>query len=240
MAQDPYLALRLRLTQLGWPPRTRVGRIAWFILGLDFVLFLAQKLLIVTRLSSGSTLGGWVSFLTFVAFVLFSWLLFRWLRKWLLWRLRNRLIVSYVFIGVIPLILLLTLSATAFYLFAGQFATYIVISGVQSELKTLHAGNAAITHQLATEVPRGTAFQNTALEGLRQADRNWSNRQLTVWSGSNLIVNALPAGSHDEALQVPKFLKLSFDSVVRDHGKLYLRCADEISAKGASYTVISS
>jgi sigma-B regulation protein RsbU (phosphoserine phosphatase) len=217
-----------------------MGRIAWFILALALALFLAQKLLVISHLSSGSTMGGWVSFLAFVAFVLFSWLAFRWLRKWLLWRLRNRLIVSYVFIGVIPLILLLTLSVTAFYLFAGQFATFIVTSGVQSELKTLHAGNAAIAHQLAAEVSRGNAFENTALEDLRQKDRNWSNRQVTVWSGSKIAANGAPSASRNEPLQVPKFLKLPFESVVRDHGKLYLRCADEVSTKGANYTVISS
>lgn len=240
MALDPYLAMRVRLTQLGWPPRTRVGRITWFILALDAALFLTQRLLVLLHLSSGSTLGGWVSFLTFVVFVLSSWLVFRWLRKWLLWRLRNRLIISYVFIGVIPLILLLTLSVTAFYLFAGQFATFIVTSGVQSELKTLHAGNAAIAHQLAAEVPQGNAFEHSVLEGLRQNDRNWSNRHVTVWSGSNVVANAPAPGSYDEPLQFPKFLKLPFESVVRDHGKLYLRCADEVLAKGSNYTVISS
>ena len=240
MARDPYLALRLKLTQLGWPPRTRVGRIAWFILAVDAALFLTKKFLVVTGLSSGSTLRGWVSFLTFVALVLFSGLAFRWLRRQLLWRLRNRLIVSYIFVGVIPLILLLTLSVTAFYLFAGQFATFIVTNGVQSELKTLHAGNAAIAHQLATEASRGRSFENTLLQGLRQGDSNWSNRQVTVWSGSTLLANALAPRSNEPPLQLPAFLKLPLESAVRDHGKLYLRCADQVSAKGASYTVISS
>lgn len=240
MARDPYLAVRVKLTQLGWPPRTRVGRVAWFILALDAALFITQKLLSVTRLSSGSSLGGWVSFLTFVAFVLFSWLAFRWLRKWLLWRLRNRLIVSYVFIGVIPLILLLTLSATAFYLFAGQFATFIVTSGVQSELKTLHAGNAALAHELAAQAHPGSLNESTILQALRTGDSNWSNRQVTVWSGSTLLANALPRGFTEPPLQRPAFLKLPFESVVRDQGKLYLRCADEVSGKGASYMVITS
>jgi sigma-B regulation protein RsbU (phosphoserine phosphatase) len=39
---------------------------------------------------------------------------------------------------------------------------------------------------------------------------------------------------------VPDFVKLPFESVVRDRGKLYLRCADKVSANAASYTVISS
>src|SRR5437660_11094676 len=98
---DRLLYLRARLTHAGWPPRTRVGRVAFFVLGLDILLFALQKLAVLLRVSSGETLGGWVSFLTFVCFVLFSLRLFGWLRNQLLWRLRNRLIGTYVFIGVI-------------------------------------------------------------------------------------------------------------------------------------------
>ena len=39
-----------------------------------------------------------------------------------MWRLRNRLIVSYLFIGVIPIRLLLLMAGIGSYLFAGQFA----------------------------------------------------------------------------------------------------------------------
>lgn len=123
------LYLRSKLTQAGWPPRTRLGRIALFVLGLDLAFWIAQKAAVLFRFSSGASLAGWISFLTFLACVLFSWLAFRWLRDKLLWRLRNRLIVTYVFIGVIPVMLLVTLSLTGFYLFAGQFATFVVTSG---------------------------------------------------------------------------------------------------------------
>jgi sigma-B regulation protein RsbU (phosphoserine phosphatase) len=152
MSSDRYLALRVKLTQLGWPPRSRLGRIAFFILALNAALFIIQKLIVLTGLSSAQILGAWVRFLTLLAVVLFSWLGFRWLRRELLWRLRNRLIVTYMFIGVIPVVLLLTLSLTAFYLFAGQFATFIVTSGAQSELKTLHAANSATSHALAAQL----------------------------------------------------------------------------------------
>ena len=99
------LYLRSKLTQAGWPPRTRLGRIAFFVLGLDLAFWIVQKAAVLLRLSSGTSLACWVSFLTFLACVLFSWLAFHWLRDKLLWRLRNRLIVTYVFIGVIPVII---------------------------------------------------------------------------------------------------------------------------------------
>lgn len=240
MARDPYLALRVKLTQLGWPPRTRLGKLAFFILGVDAGLFVLGKILILSRLSSGSSLSGWVTFLTFAAFVLFSVLGFRWLRRQLLWRLRNRLIVSYVFIGVIPLILLLTLSLTALYLFAGQFATFIVTSGVQSELKTLHAANAAIAHELSAQLSRGDISGSRELQGLRAPDTNWSNRQVTAWARGKVVVNAVPMGASVEPLQAPAFVKAPFEDVVRDHGKVYLRCVDIVPLPGAAVAVVSS
>jgi sigma-B regulation protein RsbU (phosphoserine phosphatase) len=237
---DRLLYLRARLTHAGWPPRTRVGRIAFFVLGLDILLFALQKLTMLLRTSSGETLGGWVSFLTFVCLVLFSWLLFRWLRKQLLWRLRNRLIVTYVFIGVIPVVLLVTLAGTAFYLFAGQFATFIVTSGLNSDLKSLGAANSAIAHELVVSLQRGGRAESSALEGLRKSDKGWADRQVCVWMDSKLVLNSAPAGVASEPPKWPGFVKPPFREVVRDHDRLFLRAADTVQMGGAKLNVLSS
>ncbi len=240
MPRNRYLQLRLKLTQLGWPPGSRLARLAFFILGVDLGLFVIQKFLLLTRLSSGSTLGGWVSFLTFVAFALFGWLGFRWLRGHLLWRLRNRLIVTYVFIGVIPVFLLVTLSLTALYLFGGQFATFIVTSGIQSELKTLQAANSAIAHEVAAQLDAGANSESAALQGLRESDNTWTNRQVTAWSGNKVVLDVTPLGSHAQPLSLPKSLKVPFADVARDDGKLYLRAVETLPLKGSTLTVLSS
>jgi hypothetical protein len=67
-----------------------------------------------------------------------------------MWRLRHRLIVTYVFIDVIPIMLLLLMAGAGSYLLAGQFATYIAISNLQSELQHLEAANDALAAQLST------------------------------------------------------------------------------------------
>src|SRR5579862_1208240 len=38
----------------------------------------------------------------------------------IIWRLRNRLIVAYLFIAVVPIVLIVTLAATAIYMLTGQ------------------------------------------------------------------------------------------------------------------------
>lgn len=237
MPARSYILFRAKLRQVGWPPRTRVGRIAFFILGLDLLLFLMEKLLIGLRTSFGASLAGWVSFLTFVCAALFLWLLFQWLRDRVLWRLRNRLIVTYVFIGVIPLILLVTLALTAFYLFAGQFATFIVTTGLNSELKSLQAANSAIAHDLAGRMRSGSG-PSVALQGLRQNDANWKDRQISAYLDGKLEMNSSSAGT--PAPPLPAFLKESFQDVVRDHDQLYLRVADTVNLDGKKLVVLST
>src|SRR5215813_13974550 len=101
--------LRLRLEAAGLVPKSRVARAVWFLLGLDLVLFLFEKILRLFHSSYGESLAGWIIFLSIVVILLLTVLAFRWLRVRMLWRLRNRLIVTYVFIGVIPAILLIAM-----------------------------------------------------------------------------------------------------------------------------------
>ena len=117
------LELESRLRDKALWPVSWCARAGCYVLALDILLFGLQ--LITAKLSPrvASSLGGWVTFLTFLACVLFGIVGFRWLRKQILWRLRNRLIVTYVFIGVIPVILLVAIPFITLYLLAGQFAS---------------------------------------------------------------------------------------------------------------------
>src|SRR5262249_3040063 len=128
--------LRLWLERYDLFPKSKLAWITCYLLGLDVFLLLLEKLFAVWKTPFVQGLGGWVTFLTFVVGVLALILIYRWLKAKMLWRLRNRLIVTYVFIGVTPVVLLLVLALLGFYLFAGQFATYIITSGIDSELNT--------------------------------------------------------------------------------------------------------
>jgi sigma-B regulation protein RsbU (phosphoserine phosphatase) len=116
----------------------------------------------------------------------------------------------------------------------------VVTAGVQSELKSLHATNSAITHEIAAQLGRGTVSQSAELQGLGQANSIGLNRQLTAWQGGKLLLNAKPSGINAEPLQVPSFAQAPFESVVREHGALYLRCVDAAQVRGGTLTVVSS
>ena len=117
--------------EVGLWPEGRISRIACYTLALAGGLFLLQSLFDLLKVAWGQSLGGWVAFLAFIAAILFSILAFRWLKVRILWRLRNRLIVTYVFIGVIPVVLLVALASITIYLFAGQFASFVVTSEIK-------------------------------------------------------------------------------------------------------------
>src|SRR3989454_8668495 len=144
-----YHDLRRTLSEQGLWPTGRLARSAWYLFALDLFLFLLQEVLKFFKLSWGSSLGGWLSILSFAAIVLFCMLAFRWLKTKLLWRLRNRLIVTYMFIGVIPVVLLVGMALITMYLFVGQFATFVVTSEIHSELRSMGSVNAAFANELA-------------------------------------------------------------------------------------------
>jgi len=235
-----YPYLRLRLEQAGLLPASKLALITWYLLALDVVFFALQKLFGLLKLSYGQSLADWVSFLSFGVIVLFAILAIRWLKAKLLWRLRNRLIVTYVFIGVIPVVLLATLTFGSFYLFAGQFATYIVISDLNSELHSLDAANSAIAHELAARLQRGEKPEVTAIAGLRQTRATWVDRQVCAWLDGRVILNNAPAQAGSPNPVWPSYLMAPLREVVRDQGKLFLRSAETVAVHGGKLTVLSS
>src|SRR5437868_14193984 len=100
-------ALR-KISQLGLAPRTRLARFALLFLGLELLLAGIQQVMVrVGGAAAAQELDGWLSGLTVTNLILFTILGLRWVRQVLLWRPRNGLVVSYIFIGVFPVFLIM-------------------------------------------------------------------------------------------------------------------------------------
>lgn len=234
-----YLSLRARLMVWGLWPTGRVAHGAWYSLGLAAILFLLQKVLGVFKSSWGESLGGWVGFLSFISILLFTILAFRWLKAKILWRLRNRLIVTYVFIGVVPTLLLVAMALATLYLFAGQFANFIVTSEIHLQLHSVEAVNSAIANELGVRLERGESSKVELLDRLRKSETFWKDRQVCAWLGAK----ALPLCG-DATSQVPfgfpTHIHGPFREIVRDHGELYLRAATVVPVRAEQLMVVSS
>ena len=57
-----------------------------------------------------------------------------------MWRLRNRLIVTYIFIAMVPIVLIATLAALGGYLLVNGLAVYLVTSELDRRIDSLDAG----------------------------------------------------------------------------------------------------
>src|SRR3954471_16383359 len=99
-----------------------------------------------------------------VAVVVFSWRLFVQVKRRLLWRVRRKLILSYIFIGVIPALLILV-----FFLFAGSLvfmnvSAYLFKDGYDAIVESARLSAQAA----ATEIARSPG---AALETIERVHR---------------------------------------------------------------------
>src|SRR5579862_580990 len=248
--QWSYPEFRRRLIEAELWPEGRMARLACYLAAMAAALYALRKLLGLFAASWGQYLAGWVEFLVFIAVILFLILAFRWSKRRILWRLRNRLIVTYVFIGVIPVVLLLAMAFISLYLFAGQFASFVVISELDAQLRSVGAVNAAISNELAAHLERGGNLSPESLEGLKKRDRAWAHRHLKAWHGTKLL--PLP-GDAPATLEYPEFLNKPdntfakalrdgkpFQDIMRDHGRLYLRAVSVLPVRSENLTVVTS
>jgi sigma-B regulation protein RsbU (phosphoserine phosphatase) len=218
-------------------PQSKLGRTTlWFGILAGF----AALLRLGTRSASGSMLSGWSSFLSFVFFAFLVALGFRWIRQKVMWRLRNRLIVTYVFIGVIPVLLLICMALLAGHLFAGQFATYIALSDLQTDLEHLQSANNALAAQFRTLSRTDHLTPELAAEIASASDENFRQRSVTVVEGNRSYI-IRPGGHLEEVpVKVPEHVKGDFSSFTMDDGRLNLRAVKRTEAGAKPLIVISN
>jgi sigma-B regulation protein RsbU (phosphoserine phosphatase) len=198
-------------------PTTKWGRVTVWLGIMCLLLWIADA-------ATGAKLGGWAVFTT-VVFAFFALVvLFRWGYRPLLWRLRNRLIVTYLFIGVMPILLLLLMGGLAGFLFAGQFATYVATSDLHSELMHLQAANDALAAQLFPMEKSGKLNEQLAGELTRASDERFPGRTVTVLRyGRSFVLSTGGELLKAPPAPVPAFIKGDFTGYVVDQNSLHMR-----------------
>ena len=110
MIKLPDLSALKALVKRTLRPRTKWGRVTLWSGGLSVLLYALGWL---TGSRSSAKPGGWTVFFALIFAFCALRLVARWAWRRVMWRLRYRLIVTYVFIGVIPIVLLLLMAAWA-------------------------------------------------------------------------------------------------------------------------------
>lgn len=100
--------------------------------------------------------GGLFSFQKFLGLLAGLYLLFRvigWWRTRLLWSLRNRLIVAYLFIAVVPVLLLVALAIFSGLILYTQLGGYLLYDDMQHRVQTMADGAEQIAAALGNLPP---------------------------------------------------------------------------------------
>jgi sigma-B regulation protein RsbU (phosphoserine phosphatase) len=188
--------------------KTLYRKLGW----LDRVFFLVLAAAVVANYAAPA--GDLSLLLTFLAFVLAVAWTFKWLAvllKKVIWRLRYRLLVAYLFIAVVPILLILVLVWLGAYVLTGQMAAYLVTTELERQ-----------TAELLTPA-RGLAYTPPAI---RDQQAGWLASALrTRFSGLEIVVRSgsqvwrYPADSRTEP---PAAGWGDASGLVRRDGRLYL------------------
>jgi sigma-B regulation protein RsbU (phosphoserine phosphatase) len=149
------LQVRLAYKKLGWPER-----IFFVLVLLDILLgFVAPK-------------SEWYGLFRLLAIIFGFIVLFRLIRvgiKRAIWRLRNRLLVTYMFIAVVPVTLIVALAALGAWTLTNQFALYLVTSELDRRLEALRFAAANVSRLDAPNtatVQKASHFAETLFPGI--------------------------------------------------------------------------
>ncbi|AFL88287.1 serine phosphatase RsbU, regulator of sigma subunit [Terriglobus roseus DSM 18391] len=86
--------------------------------------------------------------------------LYRAARHGMLWRLRNKLILTYLLIGLTPVVLFFTLVFLAAYVAAGQFAIHLAASHLQLQLDSMGTTDAGLAFGIAHRLEDGATVDS--------------------------------------------------------------------------------
>jgi sigma-B regulation protein RsbU (phosphoserine phosphatase) len=112
---------------------SRIQRITLIL----FAIVVANR--VISSLTGYSLIGSDLFVIFFLAFlIVFAVLCLRPLTRRLLWRVRNRLFVTYFLIGLLPVALLIMFVVLGFYLVLGQTTNYLVHSEINRRLDQTH------------------------------------------------------------------------------------------------------
>ncbi|HEY0308601.1 MAG TPA: SpoIIE family protein phosphatase [Acidobacteriaceae bacterium] len=219
-------------------PGTKLGRITLWAGALSLLLLALRW---ITGAGPGSKLQAWSTLIALVFVFCGLILIFRWAPSRLLWRLRNRLGVAYIFIGVIPIVLLLLMATIAGYVFAGQFATYITTSDLQAKLQRLEAANDVLAVHFSMLQRSGKLDAHTAGELVMDPAEDFQQRTVTVWQddkGFTLNTSGAVLNAHPD--KIPAGIRGDFNGFVADRDTLHLRAVKHYDEGGRRLTVISN
>jgi phosphoserine phosphatase RsbU/P len=158
------------------------------------VIFLYAAVRVFAAFVAPVRFSGFIGFLGFLAAVYLVVRLVPWFRTKFMWTLRNRLIVVYVFIAVVPVILLLSMVGLAAYGLYLQLGAHIFHDDLQARISTISADADALAGAVEQEAAQGASPTSEAILArpgvanlIEAARREWPDLRVFPNRGERLV-----------------------------------------------------
>ncbi len=147
-------------------PNTRMGIFTLILI----VLWILKSLFLSTNLLSSLSAGqrfslDLLTLLLVIPGVYYVWKLFAVIRRRLLWKIRRRLILAHIFIGAIPVLLVLLILYVTALLFYYQLTYYLISNQIGIHTAQIHAFNlslrAGLQEAMAGATPNASMLKAT-------------------------------------------------------------------------------
>jgi len=172
--------------------------------------------------------------------------LWQFTRRRLLWRLRRRLVVTYVFIGFIPIALILTLVALGAFILNGQFAAFLVVMKLREHFDEIEQVNRVVQHEarFAQAAPPQAVLdriRNFYVTELIRHASSYPGLEITLSLGGATQAFHLDGTPSASPVSLPKWLTgEEFAGFVADNGEIALRAVERITTQQGELTLVLS
>lgn len=218
-------------------PSSMVGRLALYFALLRVLMFVLHPTLLLAGFDAAAQgLSGWAFGFSCVLAVLVTILGYRWFRDRFLWHVRNRLLVVYVFIGVVPVALVMLMALIAGYLFANQYAASQVHLRLEAEARNLEVVGAKFAADLEAALKRGGNLNDYL--SVAQMDEQYPGLGIAVWVDGKMRASSHTGFPADP--QLPEWVNAPYRGIVLEGDKLYLRSVSILDSPKGHVVVVAS
>ena len=217
-------------------PMPMLLRMAMVACAVSFMLALLPG-----RIGSLFSQAGWV--LAFTALLLGIPYLYHLARNGLLWRLRNKLILTYLLIGFTPIALFFTLVFLSGYVSAGQFAIRLASTHLQAQIGRLQVQNRASALHIAEQLENGVPPDRVTVPERLSTELD-DRRQTALYLDRTPLAVAGISGHNRSPLHIEPWMSDASPELrapAFDGGTFYLVAVDRVPAgSGHTLTMITS
>ena len=196
------------------------------------VLFIYGAMRLSLAVATPIPLTGFVGLLAFLAAAFLIVRTIPWFRTKFMWTLRNRLIVAYVFIAVVPVILLLTMVGVASYLLYLQLGAHLLHDDLQERVGIIATQAESIANAIEHETDAGASPRDESIlqrpdvvESIAAAKAYWPQLNVRLNGGQHLF-------------KATKGLR--FSGLAEHEGKLWFAAAERREGASGDFTLVVS